>query len=91
MAPASLVMIVMAPFLGRLTDKTGGKWILVSGLTLFAVGMGWVLIAGTDSTWQDFLAPLIVAGLGMGGTFAPLTRWPCARWTSGWPARPRAC
>jgi len=73
MAPASLVMIVMAPFLGRLTDKTGGKWILVSGLTLFAVGMGWVLIAGTDSTWQDFLAPLIVAGLGMGGTFAPLT------------------
>jgi MFS family permease len=73
MAPASLVMIVMAPFLGRLTDKTGGKWILVSGLTLFAVGMGWVLIAGTDSTWQDFLAPLIVAGLGMGGTLAPLT------------------
>jgi EmrB/QacA subfamily drug resistance transporter len=74
MAPASVVMIIMAPFLGRLTDKTGGKWILVSGLTLFAVGMGWVvLIAGTHSTWQDFLAPLIVAGLGMGGTFAPLT------------------
>jgi EmrB/QacA subfamily drug resistance transporter len=74
MAPASVVMIFMAPFLGRLTDKTGGKWILVSGLTLFAVGMGWVvLIAGTHSSWQDFLAPLIVAGLGMGGTFAPLT------------------
>jgi MFS family permease len=74
MAPASVVMIFIAPFMGRLTDKTGGKWILVSGLTLFAVGMGWVvLIAGTHSTWQDFLAPLIVAGLGMGGTFAPLT------------------
>jgi EmrB/QacA subfamily drug resistance transporter len=74
MAPASLVMIFMAPFLGRLTDKTGGKWILVAGLSLFAIGMGWVvLIASTHSTWQDFLAPLIVAGLGMGGTFAPLT------------------
>jgi hypothetical protein len=32
-----------------------------------------VLIASTHSSWQDFLAPLIVAGLGMGGTFAPLT------------------
>ena len=74
LAPSSLVMIVIAPFMGRLTDKIGGKYILVSGLTLFAIGMGWaVLIAGPSSSWQDFLAPLIVAGAGMGGTFAPLT------------------
>jgi EmrB/QacA subfamily drug resistance transporter len=74
MAPASIVMIFIAPFLGRLTDKIGGKYILMSGLTLFAVGMGWVVLtAGPSSDWQDFLAPLIVAGIGMGGTFAPLT------------------
>ncbi len=74
LAPSSLVMIAVAPFLGRLTDKTGGKYILMSGLSLFAIGMGWaVLIAGPHSTWQDFLGPMIVAGLGMGGTFAPLT------------------
>jgi MFS family permease len=74
LAPSSLVMIVAAPFLGRLTDRIGGKYILVSGLSLFAIGMGWaVLIATPASTWQDFLGPLIVAGLGMGGTFAPLT------------------
>ena len=30
-------------------------------------------IAQTTSTWYDFLLPLIVAGVGMGGTFAPLT------------------
>jgi EmrB/QacA subfamily drug resistance transporter len=74
MAPASVVMIFAAPFLGRLTDKIGGKYILTCGLTLFAAGMGWaVLVAGPHSAWQDFLAPLIVAGIGMGGTFAPLT------------------
>ena len=74
LAPSSLIMIVIAPFMGRLTDQIGGKYILVSGLTLFAIGMGWaVLIAGPSSHWQDFLAPLIVAGAGMGGTFAPLT------------------
>jgi hypothetical protein len=32
-----------------------------------------VLIAGPHSSWYDFLPPLIVAGIGMGGTFAPLT------------------
>jgi EmrB/QacA subfamily drug resistance transporter len=74
MAPSSVVMIVLAPVLGRLTDKIGGKYILLCGLSLFAVGMGWaVLIATPHSAWYDFLAPLIVAGLGMGGTFPPMT------------------
>jgi MFS family permease len=68
------VMIILAPILGRLTDKIGGKYILLTGLTLFAVGMGWVvLIATPHSAWYDFLAPMIVAGLGMGGTFPPMT------------------
>ncbi|HUB23659.1 MAG TPA: DHA2 family efflux MFS transporter permease subunit [Streptosporangiaceae bacterium] len=74
LAPSSVVMIILAPVFGRLTDKIGGKYILFSGLILFAVGMGWVvLIATAHSAWYDFLAPLIVAGLGMGGTFAPMT------------------
>ncbi|MBV9448078.1 MAG: DHA2 family efflux MFS transporter permease subunit [Streptosporangiaceae bacterium] len=72
--PASLVMIFLAPGVGKLTDKIGGKYILMSGLSLFAIGMGWVvLVADPHSAWYDFLAPLIVAGIGMGGTFAPLT------------------
>ena len=74
MAPSSVVMIILAPVLGQLTDKIGGKYILLTGLTLFAVGMGWaVLIATPHSAWYDFLPPLIVAGLGMGGTFPPMT------------------
>ena len=40
LAPSSLVMIILAPVLGRLTDKIGGKYILMTGLTLFAVGHG---------------------------------------------------
>jgi MFS family permease len=66
--------VFVAPVAGRMTDKVGGKYILMTGLTLFAVGMGITLgIAQTTSSWQDFLLPLIVAGVGMGGTFAPLT------------------
>jgi EmrB/QacA subfamily drug resistance transporter len=73
MAPASLISIFVAPFAGRLTDRIGGKYILMTGLILFGAGMGWLaLIARPDSSWQSFLAPLIVAGFGMGCVFAPL-------------------
>ena len=45
----------------------------MSGLTLFALGMGWLaLIAHPGSSWQSFLLPLLVAGFGMGCTLAPL-------------------
>jgi EmrB/QacA subfamily drug resistance transporter len=73
MAPASLVSMFLAPVAGRLTDKIGGKFILMSGLVLFGAGMGWIaLIAHPDSSWPTFMAPLIVAGLGMGCIFAPM-------------------
>jgi EmrB/QacA subfamily drug resistance transporter len=73
MAPASLISMFVAPVAGRMTDKIGGKYILMTGLILFGAGMGWLaLIATPTSSWQSFLAPLIVAGLGMGCVFAPL-------------------
>ena len=73
MAPASVLSMFVAPAAGRLTDKIGGKYILMLGLTLFAVGMGWVALeASTTSAWYDFLPALIVAGIGMGCTFAPM-------------------
>jgi EmrB/QacA subfamily drug resistance transporter len=73
MAPASLLAMVVAPVAGRMTDKIGGKYILMSGLSLFGGGMGWLaLIATPSSSWESFLPPLIVAGLGMGCVFAPL-------------------
>jgi EmrB/QacA subfamily drug resistance transporter len=74
MMPSSLVMIFLAPFLGKMTDKVGGKYILMSGLTMFAIGMGTLaLVANAHSRWYDFLPSLLLAGIGMGGTFAPLT------------------
>ena len=45
MAPASLVIDRSSrPVAGRMTDKIGGKFILMSGLTLFGAGMGWIAL-----------------------------------------------
>jgi EmrB/QacA subfamily drug resistance transporter len=73
MAPASLVSMFVAPVAGRMSDRIGGKYILMVGLVLFGVGMGSIaVIAQTSSAWYDFLAPQFVAGIGIGCTFAPM-------------------
>src|SRR5258707_2426682 len=73
-APMSLTSMVVAPFAGRLADRIGGKYILMSGISLFTVGFSLVAyVAGPDSTWINFLVPAIIAGAGMGMTFAPMT------------------
>src|SRR5437588_4285499 len=74
LAPMSVTSMVTAPFAGRLSDRIGGKYILMIGITLFTIGMGGIaLVAGPDSTWINFLGPAIIAGAGMGMTFAPMT------------------
>ena len=74
LAPMSLTSMLVAPFAGRMADRIGGKYILMTGVFVFAVGFGSLtIVAGPDSTWLTFLVPAIVAGAGMGMTFAPLT------------------
>ena len=73
-APMSLTSMIVAPNAGRLTDRIGGKYILLTGLALFGIGMGGIdFSAGLDSTWLTFLPWLIIAGVGMGCIFAPAT------------------
>jgi EmrB/QacA subfamily drug resistance transporter len=74
MAPASLISMFVAPVAGRLSDRIGGKFILITGLVFFAAGMGWLaLSAQVNSTWYHFLPALVVAGFGLGCVFAPMT------------------
>lgn len=74
LAPMSLTSMVFAPFAGRMADRIGGKYILTAGISLFTIGFGtFVYVAGPDSTWLTFLLPAIIAGAGMGMTFAPMT------------------
>src|SRR6266568_1018370 len=74
LAPMSVTSMFIAPFAGRLSDRIGGKYILMTGITLFTIGMGSIaLVAAPNSTWINFLGPAIIAGAGMGMTFAPMT------------------
>src|SRR5260370_19744087 len=68
-APMSLMSMVVAPFAGRFADKVGGKYILLTGISLFTPGFGLVtFVAGPDSTFIHFLLPAIIPGASMGPT-----------------------
>jgi len=73
-APMSAASMVVAPFAGRLTDRFGGKYFLMTGLGLFGAGMAFfAAVASVTSTWQTFVLPLVGSGVGMGMIFAPMT------------------
>jgi EmrB/QacA subfamily drug resistance transporter len=73
MAPASVVSMFVAPVAGRLADRVGGKFVLLAGLLFFSTGVVIVAVAAsTISGPLDFLPGLVIAGVGIGCTFAPL-------------------
>ncbi len=71
--PMTIVMLGLAPVAGHLSDKFGGKYILIAGLLVFAGGL--VVIAFTaqaDSSRWALLPGMLVAGVGTGMAFAPM-------------------
>ncbi|WP_433345306.1 MFS transporter [Microtetraspora malaysiensis] len=73
MAPAMVVSAVLSPVAGRMSDRIGGTYILMTGLTLFAVGMAWLTwITDVGRAWWEFQPGLIVAGVGIGCVFGPM-------------------
>jgi EmrB/QacA subfamily drug resistance transporter len=70
--PWTAAPMVVAPIAGLLAPRIGVRALLVAGLTLQTIALAWFAIvteAGLD--YGAFVAPLALAGVGMGLTFAP--------------------
>lgn len=73
LAPMSLASVATAPVAGRMADRYGGKDILITGLVLWALGTA--LVGYSARLYYDrreLVIGLVVAGIGLGMTFAPL-------------------
>jgi EmrB/QacA subfamily drug resistance transporter len=71
--PMTLVLIVMGPLAGRLTDRIGPKPLLVSGMLVVGVSQIWQSFLD-DSTGYGFLLPsFILLGIGIGLVMSPMT------------------
>jgi EmrB/QacA subfamily drug resistance transporter len=66
LVPWTATFMTVAPIAGALSDRIGERPLMVSGLSLQAVGMGWVaLVAEPGVAYSTLLAPFIVAGVGI--------------------------
>lgn len=61
MAPAGLVMMVVSPFGGKLTNARGPKFTLVSGSLVIAAGYG-LSMALMGSTWGLLIVTVVISG-----------------------------
>jgi EmrB/QacA subfamily drug resistance transporter len=70
--PWTLMPIFVAPIAGVLSDRIGGRPLLVTGMALMAVGLGWVAAVATPTVEYLLVVPgFITAGVGMSLFFAP--------------------
>jgi EmrB/QacA subfamily drug resistance transporter len=64
--PWTVTFITVAPVVGSLVDRFGERPFMVAGLSLQALGMGWIaLIADPGLTYSEFVLPSVVAGVGV--------------------------
>jgi len=70
--PFTIALAGTAPFAGRLTDRIGGRYVLMLGSFLYGLGLvTFALVSTATATWQTFVLPFLIAGIGMGNLTAP--------------------
>ena len=71
--PWTGMVMVLAPIVGILSERWGGKRLVVPGLILQAAGLAWLALLLTPSTpYIDMVPAFILAGTGMTLFFVPL-------------------
>jgi EmrB/QacA subfamily drug resistance transporter len=71
--PWTAMPVLVTPVAGALSDRIGGRPLLVTGLVLQAIGLGWLAMVTTPTVAYATLVPaFIVSGIGMSLFFAPV-------------------
>jgi EmrB/QacA subfamily drug resistance transporter len=71
--PTTLMIILISPLSGRLTDRVGPRPLMTAGLVLVAISLFWQSHLSVGSGY-GFLAPgFVLMGIGMGLTMSPMS------------------
>src|SRR3981081_4815369 len=68
-----ILVILMAPRAGALTDKSGSRWLVGIGMSLLAVMLFYYSTLGANESFWALLPGLLLGGFGMGLTMTPVT------------------
>jgi EmrB/QacA subfamily drug resistance transporter len=71
--PTTLLIVVIAPLAGRLTDRVGALIPIASGLAILTVAMYLFSRIDATTTFSDILAPFVIMGVGIALTMSPMS------------------
>ena len=71
--PWTAMPIIVTPIAGALSDRIGGRPLLVAGLALQAIGLGWLALVFSPAVpYHDLVPAFVISGVGMSLFFAPV-------------------
>jgi EmrB/QacA subfamily drug resistance transporter len=71
--PMTILVILIAPRAGALTDRVGSRWLVGAGMTLLSVMLFYYTQLGAHESFYALLPGLLLGGFGMGLTMTPVT------------------
>jgi EmrB/QacA subfamily drug resistance transporter len=71
--PMTILIILIAPRAGALTDRVGSRWLVGAGMTLLAGMLFYYSRLGASESFWAILPGLLLGGIGMGMTMTPVT------------------
>jgi EmrB/QacA subfamily drug resistance transporter len=69
--PMTMLIVLIAPVTGKLSDKYGSRWFLTGGLSLLGVQLLYFSQLGATATYWELLPAFIIGGIGMAMTMTP--------------------
>jgi EmrB/QacA subfamily drug resistance transporter len=71
--PMTLLIILIAPRAGALTDRVGSRWLVAGGMSLLSLMLLYYSTLGATASFWRLLPGLLLGGVGMGMTMTPVT------------------
>jgi EmrB/QacA subfamily drug resistance transporter len=69
--PMTMLIVIVAPIAGKLSDRFGSRWLITTGLTLLSIQLFYYSTLGTDARFWNLLPGMITGGFGMSLAMTP--------------------
>jgi EmrB/QacA subfamily drug resistance transporter len=71
--PSTLMIVLIAPLAGRLTDRIGPRTPIVTGMAVVTVSLYMQSLVEADTTYGQLVVPFVLMGIGMALVMSPMS------------------
>ncbi len=71
--PMTVLIIVVAPIAGRMSDRIGSRWLMAVGMAIVGTSLLLYQRVGVHSDFWTLLPAMLLGGVGMAMTMSPMT------------------